>query len=95
MLSMCDALQRLVLDRNIQITSHLFDSMITQYTESQSWAKVNSLLDQCTIENCDPQTKIVSYLKKNMFYCFDESLRNSLKASLESFEIRFFSSDGR
>ena len=71
MLSMCDTLQRQVLDKNIQISTNLFDSMVTQYTESQSWSKVNSLLEQCTIQNCDPQTKIVSYLKKNLVYCFD------------------------
>ena len=50
---------------------------------------------KCNHDNCDPSPKILSYLKKNLVYCFDTNVRNSLKENIDNFEIKFFSTDGR
>ena len=54
-----------------------------------------SLINNCTYNNCDPQPRIVSYLKKNLVYCFDTNVRAQLKESIDQFEIKFFSVSGR
>lgn len=69
--------------------------MITQYAETQSWNKINSLLSRCTHTNCDPNQRMVSYLKKNLVYCFDTTMRNQLKQNIDSFENLFFSHEQR
>ena len=38
---------------------------------------------------------MVSYLKKNMVYCFDNNMRNTLKTNIDRFEILFFSTEQR
>ena len=45
--------------------------------------------------NCDPNPRIVSYLKKNLVYCFDTGMRSMLKDSINNFEQRFFSNESR
>ena len=44
MLEMCDSLRFTIFEKNIPMSSKLFDSLVTQYTETQSWAKVGDLL---------------------------------------------------
>jgi len=94
-LDMCDSLQFKILENQIVMSSKLFDSLATQYTETQSWNKVLSLINNCTYTNCDPQPRIVSYLKKNLVYCFDTNVRAQLKESIDQFDIKFFSVSGR
>lgn len=95
MLDMCDSLQYQVLENNIEMSAKLFDSLVTQYTESQSWNKVKDILEKVDHHNCDPTPRIVGYLKKNLVYCFDTNLRALLKESINSFEMRFFSNEQR
>lgn len=92
---MCDSLQFRLFEANIPITSKLFDCLVTQYTESQSWNKLNQLIGKCNIQNCDASPKIVSYLKKNLVYCFDTDVRSQIKENIEQFEQKFFSKEGR
>ena len=44
MLEMSDSLRFTIFEKNIPMSSKLFESMVTQYTETQSWAKVGDLL---------------------------------------------------
>lgn len=95
MLDMCDSLQHRILENDIPISSQLFENLITQYAETQSWNKINALLSRCTHINCDPNQRMVSYLKKNLVYCFDTTTRNQLKYNIDRFEILFFSPEQR
>lgn len=92
---MCDSLQHQVLENEIEISAKLFDSLVTQYTETQSWSKIRNIIELSNHHNCDPNPRIVSYLKKNLVYCFDTTLRSMLKESINNFEQRFFSSESR
>ena len=62
-LDMCDQLQYKILDNDITMTSNLFDNLVRQYTEAQSWSKIKSLVDSAKHNNCDPNPRIVGYLK--------------------------------
>jgi len=92
---MTDTLQYQVLDKEITMSSQLFDDIIKQYTETQSWSKIKSLVDSTNHQNCNPDPRIVSYLKRNLVYCFDTQMRSILKESIETFETRFFSEEQR
>ena len=92
---MCDSLRFTIFEKNIPMSSKLFESMVTQYTETQSWAKVSDLLSSVNHSNCDPNQRIASYLKKNLVYCFDTGIRAQLKEKIEVFEKLFFSIAGR
>ena len=89
-LEMLDSLQSRILLNRIKMTPKLFDAFVYVYTESQQWSKVNTLLAQSTVENCVPEFKTVGFLKKNIVYCFDPSMRGSLKDNIDTFEDRFF-----
>ena len=92
---MCDSLRIKILEKNISMSSKLFDSLVTQYTETQSWSKITDLLGSCNYQNCDPNQRIVSYLKKNLVYCFDTSIRAQLKEKIDDFDKMFFSIAGQ
>jgi len=53
------------------------------------------LVNSVNHDNCDPSPRMVSYLKKNLVYCFDTNTRSSLKDTIDSFEIKFFSNEAR
>lgn len=93
--SMCDTLQHQIFEKNIPLSGKLFESLVTQYTETQSWSKINTLVNSVGHENCDPSPRMVSYLKKNLVYCFDTTTRSLLKDTIDNFEIKFFSNEGR
>ena len=92
---MCDTLQNKIFESQTPISTKLFDNLVTTLTESQSWGKINLLVAQCDYSNCDPSPRIISYLKKNLVYCFDTGTRAALKNTIDEFEIKFFSNDGR
>lgn len=54
------------------------------------WSKVVLLLNTANTKNCEPSMKTVNFLKKNLMYCFDPTLRSQLKDSIEKFEAEFF-----
>jgi len=61
------------------------------FTETQQWAKINSLIQNMSHRNCsDPDRKTITYLKRNLVYCFDPVLRSSIKDNIENFETTFF-----
>ena len=72
---MMEALQTKIMIEKIMLSSKLFDSLVYVYTESQQWSKVNFLLANSNLENCQPNNKTVGFLKKNLVYCFDPVLR--------------------
>ena len=94
-LDMCDVLKDRISDSQIRMSGKLFDSIAMQYTETQQWSKLLNLINGCTHENCDPTSRTMSQIKKNLVYCFDTSVRGSLKESLDTFEHKFFSNAGR
>ena len=95
MLEMVEIVQNTINDQRIHLSSKLLDDLMTVYTESQQWAKINSLLQNLTPENCSPQQRLIGYLKKNIIYCFDAQVRGQLKDNVDLFEQRFFSAEAR
>ena len=91
-LEMMEALQTKIMIEKIMLSSKLFDSLVYVYTESQQWSKVNVLLANSSLENCQPNNKTVGFLKKNLVYCFDPVLRGQLKENIDKFESTFFQS---
>ena len=89
---MTEAFQTKIMIERIMLSSKLFDSLAYVFTESQQWAKVNNLLVLSNPETCQPNIKTVSFLKKNLVYCFDPMLRSQLKDNIEKFEATFFHS---
>jgi len=75
-LDMCDTLKEKIFDKEIRLSGKLLDSLAMQYTESQSWSKLLSLINNCEYRNCDPTQRTVSYIKKNLVYCFDTGVRS-------------------
>jgi len=94
-LQMCDILKDKILDEKIVMSSTLFENLVSQYTESQSWNKLLNLINRCDYNNCEPSPRTVSFVKKNLVYCFDTTVRSQLKDCIESFEVKFFSTTGR
>lgn len=75
----------------IVFTPILLHNMLYIFTESQQWNKINSLIQGMNHRNCtDPDRKTVTYLKRNLVYCFDPVLRSSIKDNIERFEGVFF-----
>ena len=92
---MCDVLKERIFDAQIRLSGRLFDSLATQYTETQQWSKLLALINGSDHSNCDPTTRTISFIKKNLVYCFDTSVRGSLKEGIDNFEHKFFSNAGR
>lgn len=80
---MTEDLQTKIIYDNIFMSSKLFDSLVYVYTESQMWSKVNQLLGMANPTNCEPNSKTVMFLKKNLVYCFDATLRSQLKDTID------------
>ena len=87
---MLEEMQSLIQERDIVISSQLFGDLLEQYVESHSWDRVNQLLMDVNVDNCDPLPRTVSYLKKNLVYCFDSATRGPLVQNVEDFEAKFF-----
>lgn len=74
--AMATKLQSVIADKSLFLTDQLFDSLIYVFTESQQWSKVNSLLTNANLETAQPMQKTVSFLKRNLVYCFDPTMRS-------------------
>jgi len=75
----------------ISFTSVLLHNMMFIFTESQQWGKINALIQGMSHRNCtDPDRKTITFLKRNLVYCFDAVLRSSIKDNMEQFEAIFF-----
>lgn len=94
-LEMCDVLKDRIFDAQIRLSGKLFDSIATQYTETQQWGKLLALINSCSHNNCEPTIRTISFVKKNLVYCFDTSVRGQLKDSIDTFEHKFFSNAAR
>lgn len=75
---------------SIFMSSKLFDSLVFVYTESQQWIEILQLLNWVKKENCAPEVATINYLKKNLLYCFEATIRAQVKDRLELFEQEFF-----
>ena len=53
------------------------------------------MINSCSHANCEPTTRTISFIKKNLVYCFDTSVRGHLKESIDTFEHKFFSNAAR
>ena len=95
MIEMVENVHNLITDKKIFISGQNFNNLIKIYTESQQWSKINSLLTSSNEDNCAPERQIVGFLKKNIIFCFDSSMRGVLKESVDQFDNRFFSLEAR
>jgi len=86
MIEMVDNVYNLIDDNKIFISGSSFNHLVKIYTESQQWSKINSILARSNQENCAPERQIVGYLKKNIIFCFDASMRGLLKDNVDQFD---------
>jgi hypothetical protein len=49
-------------------------------------------LQEINVDNCKPEKTSINFLKRNLVYCFEASLRGSLKEMIEVAETTFFRS---
>jgi len=78
-------------DDELQYGGELFHNIIFVYTESQQWGDVADLLRaQSSDVQCKPLLKTCKYLRQNLLYCFQNTVRLDLLDAIEQFEQRFF-----
>lgn len=78
-------------DKLVTYDPTLFHNIVYVYTESQQWGDVASLLRSMTTpELCKPQYKTIAYLKSNLIYVFQNSVRMDVQDAIESFEKIYF-----
>lgn len=70
-LEMTEKLLKRTFEMAINLSAKLFDSLVFVYTESQQWRLLIELLSNISESNCTPDVKTLSYLKKNLLYCFE------------------------
>ena len=60
----------------IPFDGELFHNIVFVYCESQQWSDVAQILrDMHSVRQCQPQQKTVKYLRQNLIYCFQNSIR--------------------
>lgn len=80
----------------IPFDAELFHNVVYVYCESQQWSDVASILrDMHSIKQCQPQPKTVKYLRQNLIYCFQNSVRLDVLDAIDQFDQRFFSYTAR
>merc|ERR1719469_624287 len=89
---MTQQLQEEIMKHEIFMNDKLFHSLVYLYTESQQWQKILILLQQINKDNCEPEKASITFLKRNLVYCFEASLSSSLKEMIEVAESTFFKS---
>jgi DNA helicase TIP49 (TBP-interacting protein) len=70
-LEMADKLHKKAKEQKIILSPQLFDSLVNIFTETQNWRSVIDLLFNSNPTNVQPDYKTVTYLKKNLLYCFE------------------------
>lgn len=75
-LEMADKLVKKIFENKIIYSGKLFDSIVFTFTESQQWKQVIDLLSNINPTNCEPEVKTIQYLKKNLLYCFEPTIRS-------------------
>lgn len=72
-------------------TAPLLHNLIYILTESQKWSQIQGLLTGMNKKSCtDPDRKTMTYIKRNLVYCFDQQTRSGIKDQIERFENEFF-----
>lgn len=41
-------------------------------------------------KNCEPERNTITFLKRNLVYCFESGVRGNIKDQMENFESMFF-----
>ena len=78
-LMLSERLSKMMSKSMTEYDGELLHSLMYVYTEAQQWEKVTETLKQLTSnENCKPDQKTVRYLKNNLIYCFQNSMRLEL-----------------
>ena len=91
-LMMTERIVRKMRDNEVPYDASLFQNVLYVYTESQQWSDVANLLrSQQSTAHCHPDIKSMKYLRKNLVYCFQNSVRLDVLDAIDSFEQRFFS----
>jgi hypothetical protein len=78
-------------DKLITYDGTLFHNIVYVYTESQQWSDVATILrSQTSPDLCKPQYKTIGYLKSNLVYCFQNSVRMDVQDAIDTFEKTHF-----
>eukprot|EP00351_Strombidinopsis_sp_SopsisLIS2011_P000230 CAMPEP_0116871124 /NCGR_PEP_ID=MMETSP0463-20121206/1343_1 /TAXON_ID=181622 /ORGANISM="Strombidinopsis sp, Strain SopsisLIS2011" /LENGTH=116 /DNA_ID=CAMNT_0004508969 /DNA_START=3254 /DNA_END=3604 /DNA_ORIENTATION=+ len=71
-IQMAEQLEKKIVYNEVKISAKFLDNLIYIYTESQQWSRIKDLLMSRTSENTEkPSSDTISYMKKNLMYCFD------------------------
>jgi len=87
---MAEKLEKRLNLNDIYMSAKLLGNLAYIYTESQQWTRLRDLLMTRSYKNCDqPSRDTVSYLKKNLMYCFDAQARSSILDRIDVLEREF------
>jgi len=79
----------------IPYEAEVFHSICHVYVESQEWGDVAAFLRKQTRPDlCRPSPKTVKFLKQNLAYIFQATVRQDLQDAVAKFEHTFFSLQG-
>lgn len=95
-LQLIEKLVKKIRSTQINMDGELFHSIVFVYTESQQWQDVGNVLRELiATANCQPQQKTVKYLRQNLMYCFQDSIRLDVLDAIDLFDQKFFSYTAR
>lgn len=93
-LTLMERIRNKMLDEEVGYTADLFHAVVYVNGEAQQWTEVAALLKQFrggSTTSVKPEMKTVTYIRQNMIYCFENSVKIELQDSLDAFEQRYFS----
>lgn len=89
-LMLTERLMKKMNENYIHYDASLFHNVMYVLTESQQWKEVATLLKELThSEKVTPTSKTISYLKANLVYSFENSVRLEVQDAIQTFERKF------
>jgi len=81
-LEMTEQLQERMTGSQTVMSEQLFEQMVHVYCDTQQWSHLSTLMANARRENCRPSVKSFNMIRKNVIYCYDQTLRGQLKESM-------------
>lgn len=89
-LMLTERLMKKMSDNYVHYEASLFHNVMYVLTESQQWKEVANLLKELlSSEKVTPTAKTISYLKANLVYSFENSVRLEVQEAIQNFERKF------
>jgi len=89
-LMLTERLMKKMSDNYVHYDASLFQNVMYVLTESQQWKEVATLLKELIqTEKVTPTSKTISYLKSNLVFSFENSVRLEVQEAIQEFERKF------